>query len=316
MPAEVIAQSGPGASRANGSNGAAQAPVVTIKPTVPVAPAPVVPAEPQEVAALRLEVARTKKASDALAMKQQRAHAEEKKTFGEKLSRLSELEKQDAQFKLNKTAYLEAKLGKDWYDQIVAEKINGGAPTADIVASELAKMEEKFEAKLAAKDAEQRKAQDAAQAQAVTQAERQLAAEGGQFFKSKSADFPLVADLGTPEQVGAELARRLKTHFHATTQRDESGQILMDGEILSLQKIAESWEGSLVALAKKAAAHAKYAEQFKPNAAPKSAAQPVERRTLSNDLTGSTPSREPPRSDAERRERALNAWQNARKPST
>ena len=42
--------------------------------------------------------------------------------------------------------------------QVIAEKLNGGAPTADVVKSELDKLREEFEAKLKARDDEAQKA--------------------------------------------------------------------------------------------------------------------------------------------------------------
>jgi hypothetical protein len=299
---------------------AARAPVVPAKVVAPVAAPPVAPPVDfaAEAAKAKAEAANAKKFAESRLQMQKKAHDAEKKTFGEKLSRLAAYEKSDKEAELNPAAYAEQKWGKDWYDKLTEIRVNGGAPTANTVALELAKMEERFEAKLKAKDEEFEKRQQSSQAQSVDVARRQLAHEGVSMWKAKSAKFPLVSDLGSPEDIGAELARRVEMHYLQTTQRDEAGNIIADGEVMPLTRVAESWENSLVAIAEKAAAHQMYAEKFKPKSqtvAPKDEVQ-LTRRTLSNDLTGSTQSQKPPMSDAERRERSVAAWQNARKPKT
>lgn len=258
----------------------------------------------------------------------QRKHVEEsktkEKTWGEKLSKLTEYEKRDAQAKINKTAYLESLYGKDWYDQIVAEKLNGGAPTADVVASEIAKLREEFEARLTAKDAERTKALEESAKQSASHARQQLRSDGMAFWKNSGKEFPALEGLGGEEEIGQMLAQRLEQHYNSTCKRDEDGRILADGEILSLKQVAEALEAQVLSLAEKAVHHAKYAERLGPKKAqpatpavggPSYAQSSAQRRTLSNDMTASTTTtRAPPVSDEERRERAAAAYlQAARK---
>jgi hypothetical protein len=186
----------------------------------------------------------------------------------------------------------------------VSARLNNGAPTAGAVKTEIDKLRDEFEARLKAKDEDLEKKTAAQQQQSVEQARRQVQAEAAGFWESTGKEFPLLEGLGTPAQIAAELARRVEAAYHATTKRDESGRILVGGEILPLQKVAELWEGELVAVAEKAAASEKYAGRFKP----KDVGQP-QGRTLSNDLTGTTPGqRQPPASDEERRARAVSAY--------
>lgn len=321
MSAEVIAQTGPGA----------------VKPTAPVAKAttPTPPpatgaasataataaaAYEAEVVALKAQLVEAQKnaqkRSEVLLQRQKAALMEsqkkEREGLSSKLSRLDALEKSQAQAKINKTAYLKSLYGDDWYDQIVTERVNGGAPTADVVASEIGKlreeMEAKFEAREKARAEEHAATSQKQQAQSLADARQQLGREASQMFAAKSAEFPLVVDLGPPEAVAAELARRVEEHYWSTVKRGASGEILEDGEIIPLTKMAEQWESQLVAVAEKAAAAPKYADRFKP----KSAGQP--RFTLTNDLTGSTSAKRPPVNDDERRARAIAAYEaNARK---
>lgn len=309
MPGEVIAQSGPGA-------------VVTPK-AAPAAAAVVpaaAPAKSPEVVAMEAKLAETERKHRIMLQRQsEKLTGEAKKEregLGPKLARLAEFEKQEAAAKINKSAYAKAKWGDDWYEQLTNEKINGGAPTADVVASEMAKMEEKFEARLRERDEQAEKARADAELQSVAQSRREQESLASEFWGSVSKDFPLVEGLGTPEEVSKELARRREQHYDSTSKRDESGRLIVHGQILPLQKVVELWEGQLVKLAERAAGHEKYAEKFRPKpavAAPKDVGQ---RRTLSNDLTGSTPARSAPANDVERRARAIAAFEATRKPST
>jgi hypothetical protein len=306
MPAEVIAQTGPGA---------------TVAPTpkaAPVVAAPVSAAAPMkspEVMAIEKQLADERRVREVMLAKQ-KAHLEgtakkEREGLGPKLARLAEFEKDEQRAKLDPTGYLEKKYGKDWYEVVLAAKLNGGAPTADTVAVKLAEMEEKFESKLKTRDEEARAAAAERQKAIDTQTRREHDAKAGAFFSSVAAEYPSIAGLGTAEEVGKELSRRREVHYEATTKRDESGALIAHGEMLPLQKICELWEGSIVKMAERVAAHAKYAEKFAPKSAvvaPKDVGQP-QRRTLSNDLTGSTPARSAPANDIERRERANAAYE-------
>ncbi len=312
MPAEVIAQTGPGAV----------APKAITPAAAPVAPSAPPTAKPPEVVALEAKIAESERRARIMLQRQaDKLTGEAKKEregLSAKLGRLTELEKERATAKLNKSAYLKSLYGDDWYEQVMAEKANGGAPAADVVASELARLREEFDAKLAKRDEDAKKHSETQRNQGVEQARRQLTGDAAQLWQAKASEFPLVDGLGTPEQIASELASRVEKHYLRTTKRDDEGRILSDGEIVPLQKMAELWEAELVRLAERAAGHSKYAEKFAPKpavVAPKDVGQP-QRRTLSNDLTGSTPARSAPASEAERRARAIAAYEAKGRPTT
>lgn len=317
MP-ESVSQSGPGATATP------TATTITTPPPTGTQSVATPPAKSAEVVALEAKLAEAQLRADLMLRRQKSALVAEQKKEREglssKMARLEAMEKADAQAKLNKTAFLKAKFGDDWYDQIVAEKINGGAPTGDVVASEIAKLEEKFEARLKARDEEAAKATEAGRTQTLENSRRQLASAAAEMWSKAGGEFPLVESRGTPEQIAGEIARRVEAHYLGTTKRDEEGRVVLDGQILPLQKVAELWEAELVKLAEIATGHQKYASKFAPKSAvvaPTSAApKSVEpRRTLSNDLTGrSTPATRQPTNDLERRERAIAAFEAIRKP--
>lgn len=308
MPAEVVTLSGPGAVAKS-----AQATTPAAAPATPAAPAPSAPAKSPEVAALEAKIAESERRARIMLQRQSdKLTGEAKKEregLGAKLGRLTELEKREQRAKLDPSGYLADVYGKDWYDIVINAKINNGAPTSDAVALKLAEMEEKFESKLKERDEQQTKAQQEAQAASVEESRREQKQMASEFWATAGKDFPLVDGLGTPEQVAGEIARRREAHYNATMKQDENGRLVAHGQILPLQKVAELWEAELVKLAERAAGHEKYAGKFAPKvAAPKDVGQP-QRRTLSNDLTGSTPARSAPANDIERRERANAAYE-------
>lgn len=315
MPAEVIAQTGPGAVT----------PTATPKATPSPAPAPAAPvaapAKSPEVAALEAKLAESEKRARIMLQRQSEKLTNEAKKeregLGSKLGRLTELEKREQRAKLDPSGYLADVYGKDWYDIVINAKLNNGAPTADAVALKLAEVEEKFESKLKARDEAQTKALAEREAASVAESRREQLAVASEFWTNGSKDYPLVEGLGAPEQVAAEIARRREAHYEATMKRDESGRFLAHGQIIPLQKVAELWEAELVKLAERAAGHEKYAGKLAPKpavAAPKDVGQP-QRRTLSNDLTGSTQTRSAPANDSERRARAIAAYEAKSKPN-
>lgn len=301
------------------------------------APAQVAPAAPAVPAADPIAEAKRYREEGAAALaaaeKRARIHAvearkfaDEKKGIGAKLSEYDKLtkwkaeqERLDSQAKLNKAAFLEAKFGKDWYDQIVTERMNGGAPTADTVALEVAKIEERFETKLAERD---RKAQEAAQQAQQQQVQSELRAfsnEAVDFAKVGVKDFPALEDeFGTPEEIGAALVRVVRMEYDRTTQRDESGNVIRPGRVMTLKEAAEGSEKYLVGRAKKLMGRDKYREELTGSAkpahpvgvegVPQLRSTDVERRTLSNGLTATTPGQKRiHRSDEERRAAAFAA---------
>lgn len=303
-------------------------PKAAVKPTSPTVtqtPAPAVvtptapPAKSAEAQAYETKLQDERRRADIRLQRQKVAlTAETKKereardALGPKLSRLAELEKLDAQAKMNPEAFLKAKFGDDWYDHVVKTKLNGGVPTADVLASEIAKVEERVEAKWKAREEELAKTQAAARDQSIAAARRGLQSEAATFWKTAATEFPVLEGLGDAARVASLLAERIEVNYNSTIERDEEGQIVRDGQILTLKQAAEALENQILALSERAVAAPKYAERFKPKVTP-NVEQPS--RTLSNALTGSTPGqRPPPANSEEKRARATAAYLAARKP--
>ncbi len=316
------------------------APVVTLKPSLtapkaaPVAPTPA--PEAPEVAAARTALAKAEKLQADINKKTKEQIAErrrwdgEKKTFGEKLKAADEFAKLKSQAKLNPTAFLKSVYGDNYYDTLVESKINGNAPTADTVALELERMEERIEAKYAAREAERAKQADESQTRAVAQARRQLSAEAAEFWKANDKDYPVFHKLGDESAVANMLSQRIEAEYNRTTQRDEAGEVLRDGRVMTMKEAADALEADILAIVDEAASHEKYQPKLrerlqpqKPSGSlvrPQPQTQPSQqqpqssqqtRRTLSNDLTGSTPGRSPPVSDADRLARSIAAYNAA-----
>lgn len=314
MPAEVIAQVGPGAVTPKAVAPAAPAP--------PAAPPSAPPAKSPEVVAFEKQLADERKVRDVMMAKQKAAleggMKKEREGLGQKMNRLGELEKMHAQAKLNPEAFLKGVYGDDWYDRVIAAKLNGGVPTAGVLADEIAKVEERVEAKWKARDEEAKQAADAQRQQSQANARRELQSEAAQFWKASATDFPVLEGLGDAGRVSALLAERIESHYHSTVERDEAGQLVRNGQILSMKQAAEALETQILGLAEKAVAAPKYADRFKPKVAVAPAVRPhaeQPRRTLSNDLTGSTPARSAPANESEKRARAIAAFESIRKPT-
>jgi hypothetical protein len=247
---------------------------------------------------------------------ERRKFAEDRNALGPKLTRLAELEKAQAQAKLNPAAFMQSVYGDKWYDVLIETRLNG-VPPADLIAAEVAKIEEKVEQRFSNLDAERKKAEEASQQQRIDGARRSLRLEANEFLKDKAADYPVFEQLGSTQAVAAMIAQRIEQEYNRTERRDPAtGELLMAGRILTHKEAADLLEADALGLAEKVASHAKYQEKLRAKLQP--AQQPAavggpklqrpenqQRRTLSNDLTASTPGRAPPVSLEEKRQRAI-----------
>jgi hypothetical protein len=302
-----------------------------MEPGAPVQPTPASPAAPDTIAEAK-KYRDEGAAALAAAEKRARVHAsearkfaDEKKGIGAKLSEYETLKKYKAdqerltaQAKLNKAAFLEQHFGKGWYDEIVQERLNGGAPTADTVALEVSKVEERVEAKFAERD---RLAKEAEATAARERTQSELASftnDAIDFAKEGGRDFPALEDeFGSAEEIGPALVRVIRAEYERTTQRDEEGVVTRPGRVLSLKEAAEGAEKYLLERAKKMLAREKYKAELtgavKPAptsgvGVPQLRSTEVERRTLSNGLTATTPGQKRTfRTDEERRAAAFAA---------
>jgi hypothetical protein len=291
------------------------------KPVTPTPPATAPPAAPEAGA----ELAKLEQARRAIEIKERqhvverRKFAEEretqKKTLGEKLSRLDALEKREREAQINPEGYLKGVYGEKWFDRIMEAKTNGGVPSAEVLAHEIAKAKEEIRKELTDRDEKSKRSSVEAQRQAEAAARQQLHAEMGDFLKANGKEYPVFKRLGADEHVARLLADRIESEYNRTSRRDEtSGKLLAPGKILTTKEAADLLESDILGLAEEAAAHEKYQsklrEKLQPPKPPPPApgGSPQQRRTLSNDLTGSTPSGSAPAAtDAEKREKALAA---------
>jgi hypothetical protein len=301
-----------------------------VTPTAPTTPAvetkPEAPAEGDLAQKYRrLEAEHNRKVKEQII--ERRKWDADRKTTGERLSKLAELEKRESQARLNPPAFLKSIYGDNWHEVVNESKLNG-VPPADLIQSEMARMRDEFEAKLKARDDESSRSLQAQQQQALEQARANIRAEAEEFYAASGADYPILERLGGKEAVARAIAQRIEHEFHATAKRDENGGVVRQGRVLTTKEAAELIEGEMLAVAE----HALKAEKYKSRFAPKppdltaekkseslklkqqptsqqqsSGQQP--RKSLSNDITGSTKDDAPARlTPEERRQRALAAF--------
>lgn len=307
------------------------APNGVAKPAAP-APAPVPAAA--DVAAKR--DADLKAREDSIAAREKkfqnelRKNAEEKSGIGAKLKERDELqrqrdevqkerdelkawraerEKQERLEELNPVSAMEKRFGKDWHKRANELAVSGVAP-ADMQAETLMRMEERLRKELDERDEKARGAAEKSRLEARQQQERQieamrreLAAEASEFASKSAADYPIFETLGSPAQVGALLSQRIELASQ-------------NGAEMSYKEAADGLEADLLKITEKAVSAEKYREnlqaKFKPATVAESSgvqgAPSSTRRTLSNHLTASTSDRPPPKTEAERRQRANEAF--------
>lgn len=245
----------------------------------------------------------------------------ERKAAADKLAKLPEYEKKLSEFEKtqkaalrNPSEFLKSIYGDNWYDRVVEAKVSGVAP-AELMAQELEKLEAKFEAKLSAKDAEAAKAREEAAKSQQAEVLKSFMREVGEFTNANLKDYPIFERLGSAEVVTQTIAARIRSEFERTTKKDEAGEVIQQGKVLSAKEAADLIENDLIELAKHALTQEKYKPKFAPAApvdpkASKAGATLAKaRKTLSNGLTASTETpKKPAVTDAERRARAIAAF--------
>jgi hypothetical protein len=314
-----------------------QAPAAPVTPSSTTPPAPV---EPKPVATepagedwgqkyRKLEAEHQKKLKEQII--ERRKWDADRKTTGERLSKLSELEKREQQARLNPPEFLKSIYGDNWHEVVNESKING-VPPAQLLEAEMAKMREEFKAELRARDEEGTKSLQAQQQKELDQARANIRIAAEEFYTASAAEYPILEDIGDKAAVARTLAQRIEKEFRSSIQYDEAGNLLKQGRVLTAKDAAELIEGEMLAIAE----HALKAEKYKPRFAPKppdltpekkseslklkqqpssqqqsSGQQP--RKSLSNEITGSTKDEAPTRlTPDERRKRSLAAYDAVR----
>lgn len=284
------------------------------KPAVPTVETPA-PQPNAELEGIKAEHAKLKAGMDEL-QKQARRHAMERQKFSqEKGAYLKDLEEakrykaERERFKLNPEQFLKGELGDDYYDKLTNMRLSGGALPAPVLEAELKALNEKWEARFgeefqkrdeAAKTSQQQEAQ-----RRLEGTRRQLQAEAGEYVKANFANHGALQALGDEAGLARMLAQRIEAEYGKSERRDESGELLVPGKVLSAKEAADLVEGEILALVEKVTATEAWKSLSKSSS---SGEQVQQRRTLNNSVTGRTPGREPPMSDEERRERAIQAF--------
>lgn len=230
----------------------------------------------------------------------------ERKTLSEKAARADALEKREQSAKLNPVAYLKELYGEQWHEMVTEAKVNGVTPAA-LVQQEMQKLRDELADKERVRAEEGTKAQEAQKQEAQQQARQSIFAECAAFYRGALKDYPIFAKVkGGEPAVAAMLARRIESEFHAT------------GKILKTSEVADLVESEVVEWAAEAGKHDKYKPKLQPASASSTVnaskqqqgtQQPAAaRRSITNDITGSTSSRKPPADEKERAARADAAW--------
>lgn len=235
----------------------------------------------------------------------------ERKTLSERAAKAAELEKREQSARLNPPAFLKSIYGDDWHAVLTEAKVNG-VPPAQLIEQEMQKMREEFAEKDRAREEAGSKAQESAKEQATEQARQSIFAESAAWYRSNAAEFPLLSKLGAEPAVARIMAQRIEHEFH------QSGKILQTAEV------AELIEGEVLEWAREAGKHEKYKAKLQPASSsstvvpskqqqgqPQQPAAP--RRSLTNDITGSTSAKTAPASEKERRERSIAAYEAAKR---
>ena len=294
--------------------------VPTPKPAVAVTPAPVVAAPPPpdpEAKYKALETDFQRKSREAIT--ERRKGETLAKETGALKAELAAMKKRDEGARLNPIEHAKALWGENWHAQLNEMVANGGAPPAQLIQAEMAKLREENDARWKARDDDEVKARETAKSEGVEQARRSIFAESAAFYRATGKEFPILAELDSEAAVARTIAQRIESEFHRTTELDGDGNVLRDGTVLSPADAAELIEAEVLKWARVAGSHEKYKAKLTPAAAPVTVPpskqqqgqqqQSQVRRSLNNHITGSTSPVTPPMSAKERRERVLAAYE-------
>ena len=303
-------------------NGAA-----TAAPQQPVTPpAQSQPQTPDELATVKqraqqLETEMGKKTREQIA--ERRKWDTEKKTMGGRLKLADEHERLMREKDINPISAAKALWGDGWWDKLQQVQANGGAPTAESVQLGLERMREETRLEFDERE-EKAKAARAEQAQQAEQSVRTgVRADASVAYEQLAEQYPLFVELGDKDRVAQIVANQIQgPDFARYRAALEMGDV--DTCATLMRKAFDKLEGSMLSIADRAAGSEKYQGKLREKLTPpktqgtvspvvkstavSSAAAPSQqpRRSLSNDLTGSTPGDAPKhRTDEERRADAI-----------
>jgi hypothetical protein len=306
------------------------------------APAVVTPAAPSEVEQLKAKLIEAEKREvtlkrEAITTRRQaeREREQQKLSFGEKLKAADQYARLQKLSQADKLAAARELFGEKALEELNTLAANGGAPTAASVAHDADQREKRILEEIDAREQKRANEQREASQRAEAARLRAHAAQASEFAKTATTDFPLLAwRAKTPERIAQVILQRQISEHADTAQRDpETNEVVVPGRMLSFKEAAELIEADLYAIGEQTAAVEKYAPKLRekltlpktpgnhsPVAAvaaqsqqsplPQSLSQG--RRSLSNDLTGSTPPDAPEfLSDDERLKRSIAKYHEA-----
>jgi hypothetical protein len=235
----------------------------------------------------------------------------DRKATGEKLTKLEQLEKREANARLNPTAFLKDLYGENWHEVVTEAKVNGVAPAA-LVQQEIQALRDELAAKDKAREDEGSKAQVAQQEQAQQQARQTIFAESAAWYREKGSEYPLLAKLGAEPAIARIMSQRIEAEFHKT------------GKVLKTSEVADLIEGEVLEWAQEAGKHEKYKPKLQPGSTSTTVAsskqqqgtqQPAAaRRSISNNITGSTSPAIPLKESAKEKRARIEAAYEAARP--
>ena len=295
----------------------AAAPVVVPTPRPGSTPAPAAPAAPEKPAAdASAEVQAKYRALEAEHNKRTKEHVIERrkweadrKAVAAEREELASLKKREAHAKTNPSAYLKSLYGENW-QQLVSEAGLTGSTPAQLVQESMDALRAEFEAKEKAREDSAQKEREQGRNAQVEQARRGLFADAAAWYRAKSDEYPLLKKLGPETTVARTIANRIEAEFTKSHETDDEGNVVKRGTILTESQAADLIESEVLEWAAEAGKHEKYKAKLQPasasgNVAPSkqqgATSQQPPRRSVTNDITGSTEATKPPANEKERR---------------
>lgn len=287
----------------------------TVPREAPQAAAPPPPAPPSDDARLAEAAALIKRA----AHDKMRVAKEKDAWLKERATKDSEAAKEREEFaawrksrddvRLNPAKYLESEFGPAWYDKLTEVKINGTPPT-DIIASELETRMSAMRKEMEEREAKWRKDLEERDVK-LTEAEAKRAQDAHassvlDYVRTNAEKYPLIAEF---KEEGTVL-RAIKEHWEATAKQDEEGN--WEGEVLTAEQACVLIEKRIDEIAeravklKTASASKTVPAPTKPPAASGKSNTPPQRHAQPTNEAA------PAKDDAERRARAIAAWNAVR----
>lgn len=252
----------------------------------------------------------------------------EKKTFGEKLKLADEYARLQKEAGVNAPAVAKRLWGDKWLEHLNTIAANGGAPTAESVAAEMDRREEQLRKEFADKEAAAEQSRQDAAREAENNDKQRIFGDAAAAIDALPDEYPIFSQLGDKERAAQVIAAQL-THAEFARYRSALHSQDVDACAKIMRGAMDRLETQMISIAEKAAEHKKYQERLsarltpsktagtvppvvksqsqtsQPSQSQQSQSQPG-RRTLSNDLTGSTPGDASKyRTDEERRAAAL-----------